>query len=115
LGESESKQQVQTGSDIDGFESVGDATNTKDIGRKNALENGKLERGRFRFGDKRPTWDSFPSQSPICGGDDGLPTELDGITFSKWRAESMKGYGNAIVPQIAYQLFQIIQELNENN
>ena len=89
----------------------GNTTNTKNIGRKDALENGKLERGRFRFGDKPPTWDSFPSQSPICGGDDGLPTELDGITFSKWRAESIKGYGNAIVPQIAYELFQIINDL----
>jgi DNA (cytosine-5)-methyltransferase 1 len=36
---------------------------------------------------------------------------LDGITFSKWRAESIKGYGNAIVPQIAHSLFQIINEL----
>jgi DNA (cytosine-5)-methyltransferase 1 len=89
----------------------GNTTNTKNIGRKDALEDGKLERGRFRFGDKPPTWDSFPSQSPICGGDDGLPTQLDGITFSKWRAESIKGYGNAIVPQIAYQLFQIINDL----
>jgi DNA (cytosine-5)-methyltransferase 1 len=60
-------------------------------------------------------WRNFPSQSPVCGGDDGLPTQLDGITFPKWRAESIKGYGNAIVPQIAYQLFEIIQELNENN
>jgi DNA (cytosine-5)-methyltransferase 1 len=60
-------------------------------------------------------WRNFPSQSPVCGGDDGISTQLDGITFSKWRAESIKGYGNAIVPQIAYQLFEIIQELNENN
>jgi DNA (cytosine-5)-methyltransferase 1 len=60
-------------------------------------------------------WQNFPTQSPICSGDDGIPKELDGITFSKWRAESIKGYGNAIVPQIAYQLFEIIQELNENN
>ena len=62
--------------------------------------------------DKIPTnWEKFPSQPPICSGDDGLPTELDGITFSKWRAESIKGYGNAIVPQVAYALFQIIQTL----
>jgi DNA (cytosine-5)-methyltransferase 1 len=60
-------------------------------------------------------WRNFPSQPPVCSGDDGIPRELDGITFSKWRAESIKGYGNAIVPQIAYQLFEIIQELNENN
>ena len=61
--------------------------------------------------NERGDFTRFPTQSPICGGDDGLPTELDGITFPKWRAESIKGYGNAIVPQIAYQLFQIINEL----
>ena len=55
-------------------------------------------------------WQQFPTQSPICGGDDGLPTELDGITFSKWRNESIKAYGNAIVPQVAYQIFKAIQE-----
>jgi DNA (cytosine-5)-methyltransferase 1 len=54
-------------------------------------------------------WEKFPTQSPVCGGNDGLPTELDGITFSKWRNESIKGYGNAICPQIAYELFKIIQ------
>ena len=87
----------------------GDVTNTKNIGRENALENGKLEERRFRFGDKPPTWDSFPSQSPICGGNDGIPTKLDGITFSKWRNESIKAYGNAIVPQVAYEIFKAIQ------
>jgi DNA (cytosine-5)-methyltransferase 1 len=51
-------------------------------------------------------WDKFPIESPICGGDDGLPTQLDGITISKWRAESIKGYGNAIVPQVAYEIFK---------
>ncbi len=56
-------------------------------------------------------WNNFPSQPPICSGDDGISTQLDGITFPKWRAESIKGYGNAIVPQIAYSLFQIINEL----
>jgi len=54
-------------------------------------------------------WEQFPTQSPICGGDDGLPTKLDGITFSKWRAESIKGYGNAIVPQVAMELFKQIE------
>jgi DNA (cytosine-5)-methyltransferase 1 len=56
-------------------------------------------------------WRDFPSQPPVCSGDDGIPRQLDGITFPKWRAESIKGYGNAIVPQIAYQLFEIINEL----
>ena len=77
--------------------------------------------GLERWGNKKKrkhaingnTWDIFPTQSPICGGDDGLPTELDGITFSKWRAESIKGYGNAIVPQVAYQIFKVIQHMED--
>jgi DNA (cytosine-5)-methyltransferase 1 len=193
LGESQTKQQVQTGSDIDGFESLGNATNTKcsrriqiskniqpkksngfqfvrNVKKRNASNthgngfnqcNGNNEintsQGRFNaFGNIKQIslntkcigwdqvsihngqfettqqsecrkqqfsradctqswWRDFPSQPPVCGGDDGIPTQLDGITFPKWRAESIKGYGNAIVPQIAYSLFEIIQELNENN
>ena len=59
----------------------------------------------------RTNFENFPTQSTICGGDDGLPTELDGITFSKWRNESIKAFGNAIVPQVAYQIFQAIDRL----
>ena len=113
-GERELFQNKQGGSamgrKIEGHSGIGDVANTEDIRRKDALENGELEGRRFRFGNKPPTWDAFPSQSPICGGDDGLPTELDGITFSKWRNESIKAYGNAIVPQVAYQIFKAIQE-----
>ena len=54
-------------------------------------------------------WQKFPTQSPVCGGNDGLPGELDGITFSKWRNESIKAYGNAIVPQVALQIFKAIE------
>ena len=42
-------------------------------------------------------WQNFPTQPPICGGNDGFPAELDGITFSKWRNESIKSYGRAHV------------------
>ena len=61
---------------------------------------------------RKNNWNQFPTQSPICGGDDGLPTQLDGITFPKWRQESIKGYGNAIVPQVAYEIFKVIEQLN---
>jgi len=54
-------------------------------------------------------WENFPTQSPICGGNDGIPKELDNITFSKWKNESIKAYGNAIVPQVAYEIFKAIQ------
>ena len=58
-------------------------------------------------------WAGFPTQPPVCGGDDGLPRELDGITFPKWRAESIKAYGNAIVPQVALQIFKAIQQTDD--
>ena len=58
----------------------------------------------------RRTWEEFPTESPICRGNDGLSARLDGITFSKWRSESLKAYGNAIVPQVAFEIFQAINE-----
>jgi DNA (cytosine-5)-methyltransferase 1 len=57
-----------------------------------------------------PTWQNFPTQYPICIGDDGFSSRLDGITFSKWRNESIKAAGNAIVPQVVFQIFKAIQQ-----
>jgi DNA (cytosine-5)-methyltransferase 1 len=54
-------------------------------------------------------WRNFPTQPPVCSRNDGLSPELDGITFPKYRNESIKAYGNAIVPQVAYQIFKAIQ------
>jgi len=56
-------------------------------------------------------WENFPTQPPVCGGDDGLPTRLDGITFPKWRSESIKAYGNAVVPQVVLEIFKGIKEI----
>jgi DNA (cytosine-5)-methyltransferase 1 len=55
-------------------------------------------------------WEQFPTESPLCSRNDGLPSKLAGITFSKHRNESIKSYGNAIVPQVAYQIFKAINE-----
>ena len=55
-------------------------------------------------------WQKFPTQSPVCRRDDGLSSRLDGITFSKWRNESIKAYGNAIIPQVVYEIFKAIEE-----
>jgi DNA (cytosine-5)-methyltransferase 1 len=100
------------------FIGVRNANNTNGIRLERRLHSNGREREisaynvtTFNTPFSRRTWQNFPTQSPICGGNDGLPTELDGITFSKWRAESIKGYGNAIVPQVAYELFKIISKL----
>lgn len=62
--------------------------------------------------NKANGWKNFPTESAICSGNDGISSRLDGITFSKWRNESIKAYGNAIVPQVAYEIFKVIEKLN---
>jgi len=74
---------------------------------------GQKREGQFDRSDSRigiNNFENFPTQSPICGGDDGIPTELDGITFPKWRNESIKGYGNAVVPNVVYRIFKAIEQ-----
>ncbi len=87
------------------------ATNTDQIGLSAEMEDGKLG-GKVRpiKCDERDQWNSFPTQPALCGGDDGLPKELDGISLPKWRKESIMAYGNAIVPQVAHNIFKTIEE-----
>ncbi len=88
----------------------GNATDTTSIRFSTEMENRELARKRFTFCNQRNKWDSFPTVPPICDGDDGLSDRLDGITFSKWRKESIKAGGNAIVPQVAFQIFKTIEQ-----
>ena len=62
-------------------------------------------------------WRNFPTQSPVCRGNDGIPFDVDNLTisFPKWRQESIKAYGNAWVPQVAYEIFRAIEAEEENN
>lgn len=73
------------------------------------LERGGRERLGFKQNSRDRDWHNFPTQSPVCSGDDGFSGRLDGITFPKWRNESIKAAGNAIVPQVAYQIFRAIE------
>ena len=61
----------------------------------------------------KTSWTDFPTQSPICGRDDGLSLGLVDITFPKWRAESVKALGNAIVPQVIYEIFKSIENYDK--
>jgi DNA (cytosine-5)-methyltransferase 1 len=83
----------------------------KDI---NNRENTEIRRNLTGY-DKKNKWTNFPTVSSICDGDDGLSDRLDSITFSKWRQESIKAGGNAIVPQVVHQIFKAIEQYNELN
>jgi DNA (cytosine-5)-methyltransferase 1 len=100
-----------------GCDSKTDATDTDSQlhERRGSEKRPEQAKRYFSTSFRRNTWQNFPTQSPICGGDDGLPTELDNITFPKWRNESIKAYGNAIVPQVALQIFKAIDEYETAN
>jgi DNA (cytosine-5)-methyltransferase 1 len=92
----------------------GNATNTSNTGLQGGTVNGGIGGSRQESNQQLTRffctgWQNFPTQSPVCSRNDGLPAELDGITVPKWRAESIKAFGNAIVPQVAYQIFKAIQ------
>jgi DNA (cytosine-5)-methyltransferase 1 len=70
---------------------------------------------RFIAGTTASVGVHWPIEPPVQYVDDGLPDRLDGSTFSKWRNESIKAGGNAIVPQVAFQIFKAIQTLNNAN
>jgi DNA (cytosine-5)-methyltransferase 1 len=79
-----------------GYTEIGGALSNKQFGRY------------YKLND----WQKFPTVSPVCNGNDGLPAGLDTTTlsFSRWRRECIKAGGNAIVPQVAYQIFKAIEQ-----
>lgn len=53
--------------------------------------------GRYECRD----WQGFPAEPPVCGGDDGISERVDRI----------EALGNAIVPQVAYNIFRTIHDV----
>jgi DNA (cytosine-5)-methyltransferase 1 len=106
-----------------GFHALGDAHASDGDGTATDTAGGRQNRREGQIVGQVPTtqrtetfneptkWETFPTKPPVCGGNDGLPDQLDGITFSKWRHESLKAYGNAIVPQVAFEIFKVIQKI----
>jgi DNA (cytosine-5)-methyltransferase 1 len=105
---------------VNGAERLGENGNASDpdciLGREGGLYKAQREKAERYAGSRDAPgyggtgWNNFPTQPPVCFGNDGLSSKLDGITFSKWRTESIKAAGNAIVPQVALQIFKSIQE-----
>ena len=84
------------------------------IKRKCEKEQRKTKPNRRSVKYIQSSWCEFPTQSPVCTRDDGFPGRLAGITFPKWRSESIKVLGNAWVPQVAYEIFKAIEELSKH-
>jgi DNA (cytosine-5)-methyltransferase 1 len=78
---------------------------------KESQESGKLPSSLPSWYYGQEWYDKLP-QSAIFSRNDDVSFKLDGITLSKWRLESIKAYGNAIVLGIALQIFKAIEKFN---
>lgn len=106
------------------------------IKRKRFDEQGKVESFRQDCGDLSTRWRNFPTVSPIYTRNDGVSSELlrqcireDSMGLlseeeideifskanSKLREEGVKASGNAIVPQVAYEILRIIRDIKNQN
>ena len=54
-------------------------------------------------------FDDFPTSYPIVQ-DEFQPNDM---THSKWRRESIKGYGNAVVPTVVLEIFKAIEKYDK--
>ena len=59
-------------------------------------------------------WSGVPSVSPVCSRNDGLSFDVDSlaISFSQWRRQSIKAYGNSMVPQVMFEIFRAIADVS---
>jgi DNA (cytosine-5)-methyltransferase 1 len=114
LGENSQQSRAQRKRTSEGFSNERDATDTNGTNseawtqRKVLGQSDRQKANGYSNVECRNQWENFPTVSPICIGDDGLSDRLDSITFPKWRNESIKAGGNAIVPQVAYQIFKAL-------
>lgn len=103
-----------------------DSTNTSSerLRGRSLLAEDELQRTEVwgqNQGRSRRDWDQDWREvaTATCNArmDDGFPREVDGISYSfaKWRNESIKAYGNAIVPQVAMEIFRAIKMTVELN
>ena len=100
-----------------------DAANAGRIGRKQRSsediqsESKKPERQNSHYSGWERDWREVAAATCNARMDDGLPREVDGVSYSfaKWRNESIKAYGNAIVPQVAMEIFRAIKMTVELN
>lgn len=74
------------------------------------------ERDYWRDSKKyRNIWEGFPTKCPVRRRDDGFPEGMDAysIPYKRWRNETIKAYGNALVPQVLYEIFKAIDEIDK--
>ena len=110
------------------------SSDTDSTGREKRNLTGFADRPGQPAGRLFDCWDEWTAKPPVCGLDDGVPFGLDVFrlrsdlarlyptatpkeieraiekTATAYRNEMIKGFGNAIVPQLVYRIFMAINQ-----
>lgn len=92
----ESNQWQRIWSDFERIGAAGDASYAH-CGGRSRREN----KAPWQVATHRNTWNQFPTQPPLRDGDDGIPSRLV--------RSAIQAGGNAIVPQVAFEIFKAIE------
>lgn len=115
--EQEERQEYELGESF----SEGAFTNTNIKGLQGGKLNGTPNQGKWNGKPHEPTPEFYKSSwqkhwyeaaTGLCGVDDGLSTELDKLKNSD-RTKRLKGLGNAIVSQVAFEILNAIRIIYE--
>lgn len=95
------------------------AANAQGTGSKGQLlgQQTQIQSDRQDSRIDKPDFSDFPTQSPVCRGNDGLPFRVAdlAISFPAWRSKSIEALGNSWCPQVAYEIFKAIEQTDIDN
>lgn len=75
----------------------------------------QTEKRPAKYDTEIPNWEHFPTTQPaIRQRDDGRALGLSGITFPKWRGESIRALGNSMVAPLLYEIFLSIEQTHKH-
>ncbi len=74
------------------------------------IQNESTLQGEFQRSNPREPFRWELPESRVCELGKGFQFELSDITLSKWHGEAIQAIGNAIVPQVAFEIFKAIEQ-----